>query len=327
MTPRSLAWWAIVLAGAIVAIVAFFSSKRFREGPKTQWMAASAQQIQLNCPNSFNDLLALRPDQVANTDIALMNLLCAEGLPDAESLNTADALQALDQWAQYIKSETDRSYHRYQEDPQYFYNSSNFYKILIMAVVVYENFGVRYSLKWIAPPAELQTNDHFFADSRDVFIHGLLGPNRMGTCSSMPVLYIALGRRLGYPLKLVTTKQHLFVRWDGPTERFNFDATGKGVEKLDDDYFRHWPFSITDSEIANEGHLKSLSSAEELAVFLSIRAACLTEAHRFKQAFEARRAAVLYAPNWQGNKIMLHQALRSENEITPTTAAEIVLHQ
>ena len=29
-----------------------------------------------------------------------------------------------------------------------------------------------------------------------------------GTCSSLPVLQVAVGRRLGYPLKLVTTKGH-----------------------------------------------------------------------------------------------------------------------
>ena len=32
---------------------------------------------------------------------------------------------------------------------------------------------------------------------------------------------MAVGRRLGYPLKLVTTKGHLFVRWEGAGERFN----------------------------------------------------------------------------------------------------------
>lgn len=63
--------------------------------------------------------------------------------------------------------------------------------------------------------------DRFFADSSKVFLHGLLGSKRQGTCSSMPVLYSAVGRRLGYPLKLVTIKGHLFVRWEGAGERLN----------------------------------------------------------------------------------------------------------
>jgi hypothetical protein len=62
-------------------------------------------------------------------------------------------------------------------------------------------------------------NDGFFADPSKVFLHGLLGPERVGTCSSLPVLYVAVGRQLGYPLKLVTAKGHLFVRWEGAESR------------------------------------------------------------------------------------------------------------
>ncbi len=39
----------------------------------------------------------------------------------------------------------------------------------------------------------------FFADSKDVFIHGLLTGKHYGTCASLPFLYVAIGRRLGYP--------------------------------------------------------------------------------------------------------------------------------
>jgi regulator of sirC expression with transglutaminase-like and TPR domain len=83
-----------------------------------------------------------------------------------------------------------------------------------MAVVMYEDFGIRYNPDRIAISGNLDPNDRFFADSRDIFLHGLVGNRRMGTCSSMSVLYAAIGRRLGYPLKLATTKAHLFLRWE-----------------------------------------------------------------------------------------------------------------
>lgn len=184
--------------------------------------------------------------------------------------------------------------------------------MLMLAVVVYEDFGVRYNPKWIAPPSEIRGDDHFFADSRDILIHGMIGPQRMGTCSSMPVLYIALARRLGYPLKLVTTKQHLFMRWDSPTERFNMDATGKGLEKYDDDYYKKWPFPIAEQEIKEQDYLKSLSPREELSVFLSIRGACLTEAGRLAEATATFDAAYRRAPNWTGNQVMLAEAQRRQ---------------
>jgi regulator of sirC expression with transglutaminase-like and TPR domain len=180
---------------------------------------------------------------------------------------------------------------------------------------VYEDFGVRYNPKWIAPPSEIGRDDHFFADSRDILIHGMLGPQRMGTCSSMPVLYIALGRRLGYPLKLVTTKQHLFIRWDTPAERFDMDATGKGLDRYDDEHYKHWPFPITEQEIKEQDYLKSLSTREELSVFLSIRGSCLTDAGRLAEASASFDAAYRCAPNWKGNQVMLAEAQRRQQEL------------
>ena len=96
-----------------------------------------------------------------------------------------------------------------------------------MTVVVQEDFKVRYNPARANASGADSAIDGFFQNSRDIFLHGLLSGERTGTCSSMPVLYAALGRRLGYPLKLVTTKGHLFVRWDSATERegvLNIDA-------------------------------------------------------------------------------------------------------
>ena len=264
----------------------------------------------------MQELAALGPAELDGTDIALMNLVCAQDLPGAENLDVQECLATLDQWAEHVKSETARNNHHFREDPAFYYNSESFYKMLMMAVVVYEDFGIRYNPKWIAPPSEVHADDHFFADSRDILINGMLGPQRMGTCSSMPILYIALGRRLGYPLKLVTTKQHLFMRWDTPTERFDMDATGKGLDKYDDDYYKKWPFPITEQEIRDQDYLKSLSTREELSVFFSIRGACLTEAGRLAEATASFDAAYRRAPNWKGNQIMLAQAQQRQQGLS-----------
>lgn len=61
---------------------------------------------------------------------------------------------------------------------------------------------------------------------------------RTGTCASLPVLYAAVGRRLECPLKLVTARNHFFVRWDGAGERLNIKATTEGVTTFEDEYYR-----------------------------------------------------------------------------------------
>ena len=139
---------------------------------------------------------------------------------------------------------------------------------------------------------------------------------RTGTCSSLPVLQVAVGRRLGYPLKLVTTKGHLFVRWEGAGERFNIEAAGQGVNRFTDDYYRHWPWEITPAEEAAEGYLKSLTPPEELAVFLSIRGMCLRETGRLPEAAQTFGAAARLAPACRGYAVMLAQ-LRAHRGTAP----------
>jgi hypothetical protein len=120
----------------------------------------------------------------------------------------------------------------------------------------------------------------------------------------MPVLYVAVGRRLGYPLKLVTTEGHLFLRWEDERERFNVEATAHGLSRFDDDYYRNWPFTVTEEEVRAEGYLKSLTPAEELAVFLSIRGMCLRDTGRVREATHAFAAAARLAPNCRSYAVL-----------------------
>jgi regulator of sirC expression with transglutaminase-like and TPR domain len=142
----------------------------------------------------------------------------------------------------------------------------------------------------------VEPNESFYADASDVFLHGLLGPKRSGTCASLPVLYVAVGRRLGYPLKLVTAKNHLFVRWDGAGERLNIEATTQGLTTFEDDYYRRWPFPMTPEEEQVERHLTSLSPAEEVSVFLSLRTQCLLAAGRWDEALSSQEQACRLTP-------------------------------
>jgi hypothetical protein len=298
----------LVLLGVGFALVASVAYAVFLTHAKSNPPSAAGNVPPAKAPSTLAELLTLPSQKLEDTDIALMNLLCAEGLPGAEHLNVPGSLAVLDQWAQHARREIERNRHRFRDDPAFFYHSESFYQMLMLAVVVYEDFQVRYNPKWMTAPAELAGPDHFFADSRDLLLHGLVGPQHMGTCSSLPVLYLALGRRLGYPLKLVTTRQHLFLRWDSPTEKFNLEATGKGMDRYEDAHYRQWPFPITEQEIKEQDYLKSLSPREELSVFLSLRGACLTEAGRWAEATETYEAAYRYAPNWKGNQVLLTEA-------------------
>lgn len=297
-----------VVFGLRIAVIAAQESSNKTATASQSIAQGSAENSAFKTPHTLAELLSLQPGELEHCDIALMNLLCAESLPGAENLHVDESLATLDKWAQHTKSEIDRNFHHYSEDPAYFYNSTNFYKMAMMAVVLYEDYNIRYNPKWMGAPGTEQSGDHFYADSRDILIHGLLGNQRMGTCSSMPVLYIALGRPLGYPLKLVKAKGHLFMRWDTPTEKFDMDATGKGLNKYDDDEYKQWPFPLTAADIQAEDYLKSLSPKEELSVFISIRGECQTDNDQLGDALASFSLARRYAPTWKGNQVMFAQA-------------------
>ena len=332
--------WFLVLVSLVAAgwwrLGGTFSGSPAGAGPQ----AAAPQS-----PTNLHQLLASSPAQIGQWDIALLDLLCAEGLPGAENLNPQGCIATLDGWAERVRSETERHLYRYSANPREFESSGGYFRMLMMAVVLYEDFSVRYNPARISTPDALDPNDHFFADSRDLFLHGLLSTQvqslkskvqslhspspyplpeervaalrptlnpqlstlnlPLGTCSSMPVLYIAIGRRLGYPLKLVTTKSHLFIRWESATERFNLEATGKGMNRYDDEHFKQWPFPVTEEEIQADGYLKSLTPVEELALFLSLRGHCLKEAGRVSEAIASYAEAVRLAPGARPYRVLL----------------------
>jgi hypothetical protein len=256
-------------------------------------------------PASLAELLALSPARLAQVSLADLNLLCARGLCATNEPDLEACAATLETWAARVRSETERHRYRFERNPAEFENSAGFFRMLMLCVVLGEDYGVHYDAERRAGPAATRADDGFFADPSAVFVHGLLGPEHKGTCSSLPVLYVAVGRRLGYPLRLVTTRGHLFVRWEGEGERFNVEATARGLSRFADDYYRHWPFEVSPAEAAAEGYLKSLTAPEELAAFLSIRGMCLREQGRLSEAVESFAAAARLAPGCRSYRVML----------------------
>jgi hypothetical protein len=102
----------------------------------------------------------------------------------------------------------------------------------------------------------------------------------------LAIVYAAVGRRLGYPVKLATSRSpkwgHVFCRWeDANGEVFNFEANWTGVGFMSDDHYREKGLT---PEVEKGGlFLKSLTPRQELAMFLSERA---TQAYECGRLFE-----------------------------------------
>lgn len=253
-------------------------------------------------PKTLADLLRLSPDQLQGMDVARLNLLCTEGLPGAGNQDVEQHLKTLDGWADRVRFETSRNLYRYQQRPEEFERSEAHFRVLVMITVLQRDLRVSYNPERVSTPTEADLKSGaFFADSKDVFLQGLLGDKRMGTCASMPVLYVAIGRRLGYPLHLVRGKAHLFVRWetsDGK-ERLNIEGGTRGLVTHPDEHYKTWPFPIDERDIQAGQYLKNLTPAEELAEFLVTRACCLAVNGRSLEARDMMVQASRLAPKIQ----------------------------
>lgn len=296
---------ALALAGAACATAALVMCLPTTEPTATAEPAPAV--IGKSDPTTLEELLAIEPSQLANVDIARANLICAMGLPGC-SITTAAELNAelakLDRWAAHVASETARNFHRFTENPGEYNNSEAYFRALMLVVVLQEDFKVRYNTARINAPD--------FTDSRDLFIHGMttLG-GAGGTCVSMPILYAAVGRRLGYPIRIALAKGHVFARWDAPptpeacaahgTEprfagRFNLEGTNRGFTAHEDSHYAKWPNKLTPQELAGGWYLHSLTGLEEMSQFLLQRGHCLHDTGNGLEARTGYAAAATLAP-------------------------------
>lgn len=244
---------------------------------------------------TLGELIALPEEELAKVDIAETNLICAEGLRGSEDFDRQALLAKLDRWAWWVAYETNRHRYHFEQHPEEYNHSYGEFAMLMMVTVLQQDLGVHYEKVQIAPDKDPRRFD--FKRSQDLFINGLLTGSG-GTCTSMPVLYIAIGRRLGYPLKLVTTPEHNFVRWEDPEtgERFNIEATMHGYGSHPDEFYRFWPRRWNSVERQSKILLKSLTPRQELAVFLTTRGDHYFFCGRFTAALISYKTALRLSP-------------------------------
>jgi hypothetical protein len=188
--------------------------------------------------HALRQLVANAPEVLWRYDVAEMNLLCATGLPRSEHLDITECLATLDKWANRVRMRTNSELCRFRPNPRC--PTEARYRCYMLIHVLRESYGLKHYLL----PTKGTGITGFgiprgahprFDDSSLLFIHGLLSEARIGSCSSLPVLYAAVGRRLGYPIRLVLSVQHVLIRWEDGREKFNMEGTGPDYISSDPD--------------------------------------------------------------------------------------------
>jgi hypothetical protein len=249
---------------------------------------------------TLNELLSTDPDHfiAKYSDIGAVNLACARGLPNCDESEFPEYLNLLDAIAEAVRKQTERSWRLFKLKPKEFNHSENVFRIFTMEHVFRAQFGIKYD-----PVVREVTKDRktlLSCDSTEIFINGIVGEKRTGTCSSLPTFAIAVGRRLGYPLRLILVPNHTLYRWDDGKEVFNLQPTEAGGEVKTDDYFRAWPRQWNEVECEINARtqvwLYSLTPKKEVSKFLCNRALMLRELKRYDEAIQAVTAAECFDP-------------------------------
>jgi len=263
-------WWLRAAGLAIALFLGFrlFANQTNQAKDAAISSPAVAATTSFKQPTTFEDLLAIPTKDLGQVDIARMNLLCMQGLPDSDEIDIPQCLATLDDWAAKIRQQTEVYHYQYTRNTAKFANSENQFRMMMLMSTLGDDLGVTYDARH--PNSE--PNASFFAKIDTISIHEILGPRRCGTCASLPIVVVALCNRLGYPVKLVHTPTHAFVRWDDGSERFNIETTRLGgLGTNPDEKYRDAHGGLTDEAIAAEGYLQSMTPAQALADCLETR--------------------------------------------------------
>lgn len=127
-------------------------------------------------------------NELGAQDIALVNLVCANCLPGQDDLDIAGCLQTVDEWTRYVRAETEKGFPRYRANPDPNRGSEAVYRLWQVMYALRYGKGLTHRMTAeqngdpIATPQRVTGGPYKqAADSESIFIHGLLGPRRIGS--------------------------------------------------------------------------------------------------------------------------------------------------
>ena len=278
---------AVLALGALVAVVvingtpATNSEVRATPPPPVRPIHATpAADFARFAQLSARDLVAMSDAELEAMDPLVMNMVVAKGLPELAGIDFAKYAKVVDGWADRIgrglaASETHemQTSTSYKADP-------DIWRAGGMAIALAgPAIGIAY------------TRDVKLTNHADLFVPGLIDTKR-GTCSNMPVLYMAVAHRLGWPLKAVVAGDHMWCRWDDGKKRFNLEATsttagsGEGSFSTPPDKAYRTDLNIPAKAVEVGSDLATLTARQTLGVYLQQRSGYFRETGKWAEAEE-----------------------------------------
>lgn len=189
----------------------------------------------------IDDLLSL-PEKKIDIGIAALTL-AKEVYPE---LDVAQYSAKLDQLVKGAKALTGS-----HTDPDY--------RVAALNTYLYKKVKIKYDL---ADPSARKLENRY--------LNGILDTKK-GSCITMPLLYMAIAQRLGYPVYPVTTPDHFFLRYvDSKLKKQNIEATSGGGYAPDRVIIKD--LEVSELGIKTGAYMRTLTYREYLASLLAVNA-------------------------------------------------------
>jgi len=245
---------------------------------------------------SVSQLIGLSEEELAKVDIVEMSTAAARGIAGLETLDYAHYRKIVDDWAARFAAWLPTVEPSFHAAPEKWKNDIAFFRLGALAQWLDEEVGIAYI------DEQKHAREVWYTNPGDLLLFGLIDTRR-GTCASMPVLHVAIGRRLGWPVHLAAVRHHFVCRYDDGRAVYNIETTDTGrggfAAGTDEEYVRK--FRLPPVAVACGSDLKSLTARETLGVLVARRGRHLADCKKFDLADQSFSLARWLYPKGRGS--------------------------
>jgi hypothetical protein len=244
-----------------------------------------------------------------------LNLEVARGIAEFDNINVPTYLTIVDGWAGEFRRLLPNAERQFWQTPGDWKEDVRFFRLGMLCWYLGEVLGIRYKESQVDSVAVRYT------DPGDLFLNGLIDTRR-GTCGNLPVLYMALARRLAWDVSLMIAGSHVLCRYaDGPV-CYNIECTNfaGGFRSPPDEHLQETD-GIPSEAITAGSDLCSLTPRQTLGWYIGLRARHHADCGRLSEAEADYGLAVSLFPESRRLRFSLAESSYLISDRTPCDAS------
>lgn len=181
-------------------------------------------------------------------------------------------------------------------------------RIRVLNTVLFRQEGFRYDRN----PFSRSKQEYYF-------LNGILD-TKQGICYTMPLLYLAVAQRLGYPIYPVAAPDHLFVRYVDPMFNEQSIEVTSGGKYFPDEWYVE-DFSVSPKGRKSGSYLRTLSYREFLGHLVAANAFVHAWHRNGQKALSYLEHAARLEPRFADHYANLASAYRAKSKVVTGEAA------